>query len=231
MTQISSTFNATRPTPRIANYIAALIREGDKFDYCKWLRQVREQEAQAKELRQAITERISSEEMIFDGRKVSPNRRLFSGHTPIQIGMTCSRRKTSRSTSDTRITRRCEEIRDAWNAFQANRARDAVYGYLEAVFAIVQHYKVRRRTKKLLRHAFKFVEFPFVKNADPFRAVIRCTCGDAADDKTISKCARALRYVARCKVPPKQSKAFMKEAGGVNACANGYAKYVGGRAK
>ena len=77
-----------------------------------------------------------------------------------------------------------------------------MYGYLEAVFAIVEHYKVRRRTNKLLRHAFKFANLPFDKNANPFNAFIRCTSGDAVDNKMISKWARALpRYVARCKKP------------------------------
>jgi hypothetical protein len=99
-----------------------------------------------------------------------------------------------------------------------------VYGYLEAVFAIVEHYKVRRRTKKLLRYAFEFVDQPLDKNADPFTVVIRCTCDGAADNKMISKWARALRYAARCKEPGARLKAFMKQAGGVNACAHQYAK-------
>ena len=96
--------------------------------------------------------------------------------------------------------------------------------YLEAVFAIVEHYKVRRRIKKLLRHSFKFANLPFDKNANPFTAVIRCTCDDNADSKTISKWARALRYVAHCKKPRTRLKTFMKETGGVNACAAGYSK-------
>jgi hypothetical protein len=99
-----------------------------------------------------------------------------------------------------------------------------VYGYLDAVFAIVYHYRTRRRTKKLLRHAFKFANLPFDRNADPFTAVIRCTCGDAADNKTISKWARALRYASRRKKPEMRLKGFMTEAGGVNACAAGYSK-------
>jgi hypothetical protein len=104
-------------------------------------------------------------------------------------------------------------------------------GNLEAVFAIVALYKVRRRTNRLLRHAFKFAHLPFEKHADPFAAVIRCTCGGLADNKTISKWARALRYVARRKKPRMRLKAFMKGAGGVNACADRYAKYFrrGGR--
>jgi hypothetical protein len=52
--------------------------------------------------------------------------------------------------------------------------------------AIVSHYKVRRRTSKLLRHAFEFAELPFDKNANPFTAVIRCTSNGNADGKTIS---------------------------------------------
>jgi hypothetical protein len=229
MTQISSTFESVCLTPRTANYVAALIRDGDNFNYCKWLERVREKEARAKERRQSflqsnVPEKIENQ---VDCREASPNVRLFNGRVPIPIGMTRSRRQTLHNTSVTRITRRLEKVRDAWNAFQASRARDAVYGYLEAVFAMVQHYKVRRRTKKLLRHAFKFAELPFDKNADPFRAVIRCTCDDNADNKTLSKWARALRYVAWRKVPPGRLKLFIKKAGGINACADRYAEYLG----
>jgi hypothetical protein len=99
-----------------------------------------------------------------------------------------------------------------------------VYGYLEAVFAIVEHYKIRRRTQRLLRHAFQFADQPLHKNADPFAAVIRCTCGGGADNKTVSKWARALRYVAHYKVPRMRLKTFVKNVGGINACAAAYAK-------
>jgi hypothetical protein len=232
MMQISSTFESAWLTPRTANYVAALIREGDNFDYCKWLQQVRAEETPARELRKAKTEQIVSEEIgaavgTCRGRETSPNVRPFNRRVPIPIGITHSRRKALHSSSGTRIKWRFQKIRDAWDKFQANRARDAVYGYLEAVFAIVKHYKVRRRTKKLLRHAFECAELPFDKNADPFTAVIRCTSDDNADSKTISKWARALRYVAGSKVAPAQLKAFMKEVGGVNACADGYSRHLG----
>jgi hypothetical protein len=124
-----------------------------------------------------------------------------------------------------------EKVRRAWDDFQARRARDAVYTYLEAVFTIVMHYRVRRRTNRLLRHAFEFANLPLDKKADPFAAVIRCTCGDAADVKMISKWSRALRYVARSKEPDSGLRTFMKEAGGVNVCAGRYARYYGRRAK
>jgi hypothetical protein len=206
MTQISSTHKSVWLTPRTANYVAAIIREGDSFDYCKWLQQVRGEKTQAKELRQATTKQIVSEEIgiavsTFPGRETSLNARVLNGRVPIPIGMTRSRLKTLHSSSGARIRWRFEKIRDAWNDFQASRTRDAVYGYLSTVFETVIHYKVRRRTRKLLRHAFEFSELPFYKNANPFTAVIRCTSDDTVDSKTISKWARALRYVAHCKIP------------------------------
>jgi hypothetical protein len=99
------------------------------------------------------------------------------------------------------IRHRLERISSAWDDFQASRTRDAVYGYLDAVFAIVEHYKVRRRTKRLLWRTAKFSGLPVESNADPLTAVIRCTSGNGVDSKKISKWARALRYAARSKEP------------------------------
>jgi len=44
-------------SPRTSKFIEALIREGDNFDYDQWLKRVREDEAQAKEVPTAITPR------------------------------------------------------------------------------------------------------------------------------------------------------------------------------
>jgi hypothetical protein len=57
MRQISSTFESVWLTPRTANYVAALVREGDDFDYGKWLQRVRGREAQAKQWQTTITEK------------------------------------------------------------------------------------------------------------------------------------------------------------------------------
>jgi len=55
-------------------------------------------------------------------------------------------------TSEARLRRRLVQVCDAWKEFQGSRTRDAVYGYLEAVSAIVEHYKARRRTKRAGLH-------------------------------------------------------------------------------
>jgi hypothetical protein len=214
--------------------VAALTREGDKFDYYKWLQRVREEEAEAKQAAAAFTsgKLIAAEigpPIGTDCREAWPNSRLalMTRTVPVPRAMWRPSHEPVRKSAKARLTRRLEKVRDAWHDCQASRARNAVYGYLGAVLAIVEHYKVRRKTKKLLRQAFEFAQLPFDKNADPFTAVIRCTSDDNADSKTVSKWARALRYVARCKEPGTRVRAFMKEVGGVNAYADRYAKYLG----
>jgi hypothetical protein len=236
MVETLSTFRAPYLlSPRTANYVAALIRQGDNFDYFKWLRQVREEEASPKN--SSITCKPSELVTTEAGSTVSSPRCPSALSNSVQVsairakpiprGGWGSTAPSSRNTAISGSTRRLEKVRDAWQEFQASRVRDAVYGYLEAVLAIIKHYKVRRRTDKLLRYAFKFAGLPFDGSADSFTAVIRCTCEEGVDGKTISKWARALRYVAHCKVRAKRLKAFMKVSGGVNACADKYAKYLG----
>ena len=124
-----------------------------------------------------------------------------------------------------RLRQRVVGVCNAWDEFQESRCRDAVYGYLRAVFLLVKRYRGRRRTKKLLRRASKFAGLAFECNADPFSIVIRCTSEDL-DTKTLSKWSRALRYVAQVKKRT-PLKTFMKNRGGINACADLYTKHFG----
>ena len=215
-------------SPRSAKYVEALIREGNNFGYQKWLQQVREEEAQAKQISPAsasgepapiqIKSPISTSTVLNIS---SPSAVIKAAPVPRPIW------RLHHKTISNGPTWWLKKVSAAWDEFQTTRARDAVYGYLEAVFAIVEHYRTRRRTNNLVRHAFEFADQPLDKNADPFTAVIRYTCDGQADNKTISKWARALRYVARYKKPWTPLKAFMTEAGGVNACADQYARCFG----
>jgi hypothetical protein len=138
-------------SPRTANYVSSFIREGDKFDYYRWPRQVRGEAAQAKGLPQAITPRkIASAEIeppvsTPDCQKASRRWTLFTRRQPIPGGLRRSHREPLASTSNTRIRQRLEKVRDAWDNFQASRVRDAVYGYLEAVGASIA---VRRSVQR-----------------------------------------------------------------------------------
>ena len=221
---------------RTVKYIDALNREGDRFDYHRWLQRVREEEATRAEHVSPLITLGEPTKPEIDNLIDTPDRRavlMLPGSGVVTRPATVRRplrridHEAIADTSEARLRRRLETVCDAWGEFQGSRARDAVYGYLEEVYAIVEHYKARRKTKKLVRHALKFAGHPFDADTDPFTAVILSTCDRSVDNKTISKWSRALRYVAYCEVPSASLKTFMKEAGGINACAARYARYYG----
>jgi hypothetical protein len=180
MMPISSPFKEpSLMSARTAKYVKALILEGDDFDYDQWLKRMRQEEADAK---QRSTPLNFSQAAAKMGNLVAASHLGRGTTAPMARSVPVPkimRRSVRDLTSTERLRRWLEKVQVAWRQFQGNRARDAVYSYLEAVFAIVLHYKVRRRTKRLLRAAFRFADLRFDKRADPFIAVVRCTCGGA----------------------------------------------------
>jgi hypothetical protein len=217
-------------SPRTAKYVEAMVREG--FDYNEWLKEVREEEAEAKRVDAAGASGELVAAQIANPIKTS-DRQLARANPALSLipkTLLRTRRRHQEAQSKTpkaRLTRWLEKVRRASGEFQGSRRRDGVYEYLTAVFAIVMHYKVRRRTNRLLRHAFAFANLQFDRDRDAFSTVVRCTCGNAVDAKTISKYARALRFAAACKRPQTSLKRFMKKMGGLNTCAGLYAKHFG----
>ena len=222
-------------SPRTAKYVDALIREGGNFDYRKWLRWVRDEEAQAKQFpATCFLGELPPSEMgdstntpdLRDVRAISVPV-LHAKSPPTARAVHRSDHKAQRESPQDRLRRRLMRVTDAFDEFQESRVRDAIFTYLAAVFEIVEHYKLRRRTSRLLRGAFKFAGLPFDEDADPFAALVRCTSEHSVDSKTVSKWARALRYVAYCKVPRTRLKTFMKKTGGINGCADRHTRYLG----
>ena len=219
---------------RTAKYVEARVREGDGFDFRRWLRRVREEEAQAKQIPVAY----SSSESVAPGKSDltnAPDRPdareksepvLQAKLAPILRAVYRLDLEPGSEAKESELRQRLVMVCNAWDDFQECRKRDAVYGFLKTVFALVVDCTGRRRTKRLLQRAFQFAGLPFDQNADPFAAVIRCTSERNVDNKTISKWARALRYAAHCKRPRTPLKRFVKKMGGINACAERYAIYV-----
>jgi hypothetical protein len=222
---------------RTAKYLEAMRQEGDNFDYCRWLRRVREEETQAKQVPAALSSGESVALEIGDLTNTPDCLDARTNEEPVlQVKLAAvpkalhrSDHKATRDSPEDRLRRKLMRISDAFDEFQESRVRDAIFKYLAAVFEVVVDHKGRRRTKRLLRRAFQFAGLPFDKNADPFAAVIRCTCERNVDNKTISKWARALRYAAHCKKPRTRLKTFMKKKSGVNACADQFARLFGRR--
>jgi hypothetical protein len=229
MTRTFFTDNATLMSPRTAKYVDAMIQEGDNFDYNKWLKEVREEEVQGKQVNAMGTlgglasAQIAASIKMFDDQHFRPKPALpLTGKATLARALP-SHRQAKSQTPKARLRRWLEKVRGAWEDFQSSRSRDAVYGYLEAVFAIVAHFRVRRRAKRLLQDAFKFADLPCDKRAHPFAAIIRCTSDRHVDSKTVSKWSRALRFAAAAKKSRRSLKQFMKKMGGINACAARYA--------
>ncbi len=119
-------------------------------------------------------------------------------------------------------------LRNAWHAFQENRDRDAVYGYLSAVFDLVAWWAADGQALDRARRALRLQHADATKCNEPFAAIIRCT-SDAGkvDKRTRSKWSRVLRYALAHKSHSEPLGQFIKRKGGINACASRFARCLG----
>jgi hypothetical protein len=111
-------------------------------------------------------------------------------------------------------------LRNAWEECQANRARNAIYGYLTAVFNLVAWWTAEGRALERAYKALRLQRMCPFDDEEPFAAVIRCTADPAKVDKrTRSKWSRALRYALAYKYHSEPLDQFIKRKGGINQCA------------
>ena len=92
-------------------------------------------------------------------------------------------------------------MRNAWEECQASRDRDAIYGYLTAVFNLVAWWTAENRALERAHKALRLQRICPFDDEEPFAAVIRCTADPAKVDKrTRSKWSRVLRYALSIQV-------------------------------
>jgi hypothetical protein len=111
-------------------------------------------------------------------------------------------------------------VQNAWDECQASRNRDAIYGYLSAVFGLVAWWMAENRALERARKALRLRMIMPTDHDEPFAAIIRCTVDPAKVDKrTRSKWSRALRYALAYKLTSEPFDQFIKRKGGINECA------------
>jgi hypothetical protein len=111
-------------------------------------------------------------------------------------------------------------VRDAWEVSQSSRDRDAIYYYLNAVFALVSWWSAERREVERAHLALQIRGLTRSGREHAFAAIIRCTADPAkADKRTRSKWSRVMRYAAAYKQPSEPLQQFIKRKGGINECA------------
>jgi hypothetical protein len=88
-----------------------------------------------------------------------------------------------------------ERVRDAWEDCQANRDRNAIYGYLSVVYGLVAWWTAEGREGDRARRALRLQRLEISDRGGSFAAVIRCTADPAkVDRRTRSKWSRVMRY-------------------------------------
>jgi hypothetical protein len=121
-------------------------------------------------------------------------------------------------------------VRNAWEESQASRKRDAIYRYLTAVFDLVSWWTAEDRALERAHKALRLQRLCPFDGEEPFAAMIRCTADPRKVDKrTRSKWSRVLRYALECKSNSEPLDLFIKRKGGINECADRFAKSLGWR--
>jgi hypothetical protein len=111
-------------------------------------------------------------------------------------------------------------VRNAWEECQSHRERDAIYGYLSAVFDLVMWWAAENRAVSRARWALKLQGVDATNADEPFAAIILATAdGEKVDKRTRSKWSRVLRYAAEYKTSAEPLAAFVRRKGGINKCA------------
>jgi hypothetical protein len=119
-------------------------------------------------------------------------------------------------------------LRNAWHSFQESRNRDAVYGYLGAVFDLVAWWAAEGRALDRAGWALRLQNLDASKCNEPFADVMLCTADPAKVDKrTRSKWSRVLRYALKYKSHSEPVDQFIKRKGGINKCASRFARHLG----
>ena len=123
------------------------------------------------------------------------------------------------------LERDLERVRGAWDDCQTDRRRDAIYGYLKAVYDLVNWWSAEKCEVDRARQALRLRgQLPWPRE-DVYAAMIRCTADPArADKRTRSKWSRVLRYAKREKDEEEPLAEFIKRKGGINECNARYGR-------
>ena len=114
-----------------------------------------------------------------------------------------------------RCKRTLLRLQNEWETVQASRDRDAIFHYLSVVFETVSWLDQEGKAVKRARRALHLRGYSWVREPEPFAAVILCTSDpDKVDARTRSKWSRALRFAEANKDLDEPLPDFIKRRGG-----------------
>jgi hypothetical protein len=123
------------------------------------------------------------------------------------------------------LERDLERVQEAWDESQADRRRDAIYGYLKAVYDLVNWWSAEKCDVDRAREALRLRGLLPWPRECVYAAMIRCTADPArADKRTRSKWSRVLQYAKMEKDETETLAEFIKRKGGINECNARYGR-------
>jgi hypothetical protein len=118
-------------------------------------------------------------------------------------------------------------VRNAWEESQASRDRGAIYIFLGAIFDLISWWEAEQRAVERAHKAMRLRHITPFDHEEPFAAIIRCTSDTTKVDKrTRSKWSRVLRYALEYKDHSESLAQFIKRKGGINDCADRFARWL-----
>jgi hypothetical protein len=118
-------------------------------------------------------------------------------------------------------------LRDTWRHVQSSRGRNAIFLFLTDVFELVAWWVFENQANERAERALTLKGIAVPNKIEPYRAVIVASVAPKIVDKrTVSKWSRTLRFAAACKPRKKRLSQFIKEQGGINACAAAYSRWL-----
>ena len=122
-------------------------------------------------------------------------------------------------------------LQNEWETVQASRDRDAIYQYLSRGFRNRHGMGKGGKGSRARLSGIARARAQVGKGARTVRRVILCTADpDKVDCRTRSKWSRVLRYAAEYKDLDEPLGDFIKRKGGINECAEQFARRGRGRA-
>jgi hypothetical protein len=119
-------------------------------------------------------------------------------------------------------------LQNEWETVQGSHDRGAIYGYLTAVFELAEWWAKEGKAVKRAHRALHLRGHQSLRTPEPFSAVIFCTSDlGKVDDRTRSKWSRVLRYAAEYKDLDESLRDFIQRKGGINRCAERFARSLG----
>ena len=119
-------------------------------------------------------------------------------------------------------------VRNAWEDCQASRERNAIYGYLSAVFDLVMWWAAEDRAISRVTWALQLHGLDLPSADEPFAAIIFCTSDpEKVDRRTRSKWSRVMRYAIEYKTNAEPLAQFVHRKGGINKCAARFTRCLG----